>query len=41
VALLAGGPFMGTGAGVVVLYVTATFGWIWTTALCLRVRRLP
>jgi hypothetical protein len=40
VVLLAGGAFMGTGAGVVVLYFTATFGWVWTTALCLRVRGL-
>jgi len=34
-------PFMGTDAGVIAVYVTATFGWIWTTALCLHARNLP
>lgn len=37
VLLLAGGPFMMSGT-VIALYVTATYGWIWTTVLCLDVR---
>jgi uncharacterized membrane protein len=28
--------FLGTGIGVVLLYVAATLGWIWTTALAGR-----
>lgn len=36
--LLVTPAFMGRDGGVVVLYVTATFGWIWTMALCLKAR---
>lgn len=36
VVLLVPGAFLGTGVGVVLLYIAATVGWVWTSAVAAR-----